>query len=108
MPTKPLPEVPGDDARTAALRVEYRRLIDEVLPAEIHAPVRFNHCFARCVLDRLCGGVWYEHIRKPAWRHLTADQLEAAVARMEAWRADRSLLEADNGASLRWRGKAGP
>jgi hypothetical protein len=96
--------LPDDDA-TAALRAEYRRLIDHTLPATFTEPVRFNHCFARCVLDRICGGVWYECLAKPAWKHLTRDQLERANARMKAWLEDPALLAADNAASLRWRGK---
>ena len=77
-----------------------------MLPAEIHAPVRFNHCFARCALDWLFGDVWYDHLKKPAYRHLTADQLGKLIGRIEQWRADRAVLEADNAASLGYRGKS--
>lgn len=101
---KPTAE-PTDDPATAALRAEYRTLIHETLPAEIHSPVRLDHCFARCALDWLFQDVWYDHLPKPAWKHLTRPQLERLVPRLHAWRADRSLLEADNAASLRWRGK---
>ena len=101
-----VPAPPADDPATAALRAEYRALVNEILPAKIQEPVRFDHCFARCALDWLCGGVWYDAIEKPAWRHLTADQLGRVNGRMRAWLADRALLEADNATSLRYRGKA--
>ena len=94
------------DAETEILRAEYRRLIHETLPAEITSPVRFDHCFARVVLDWLFGGVWYDHLDRPAYRHLTGEQLRRCVNRMEAWRGDRSVLKADNAASIAYRRKA--
>lgn len=88
-----------------ALRDRFRTLLDETLPSEIHEPIRFNHCFARVVLDWLCGDVWYDHIGRPAYQHLTAEQLTQCIDRMERWRTDPDLLRADNASSLRLRGK---
>ena len=102
MPAAP----PADDPRAAALRAEYRTLVNETLPAAIRRPVALNHCFARCALDWLFGGVWYDHLPKPAWKHLDAGQLKCVNARMRSWLNDRAVLEADNAASLRYRGKA--
>ena len=34
-------------------------------------PVSEDHCFQRIVLDNVCGGVWYEHLDRPAYKHLT-------------------------------------
>ena len=42
-------------------------------------PVSEDHCFQRIVLDNVCGGVWYEHLDRPAYKHLTKDQAQRAV-----------------------------
>ena len=42
-------------------------------------PVVEDHCFQRIVLDTICGGVWYEFIDRPAYKHLTIEQVSAAV-----------------------------
>lgn len=88
------------------LRAEYRELINDILPREIQQPVRFNHCFARIVLDWLFQDVWYEHIEKrPAYKTLTSEQLTRVIERMNEWRTNRELLIVDNQASLQYRGK---
>ena len=38
-------------------------------------PVVEDHCFQRIVLDTICGGVWYEFIDRPAYKHLTMEQV---------------------------------
>ncbi len=38
-------------------------------------PVFEEHCFQRIVLDEICGGVWYVFIERPAYQHLTMDQV---------------------------------
>ena len=87
-------------SETDALREEYRTLLNETLPARIQSPIRFNHCFARVVLDWLFADVWYGHVAKPAYRHLTDDQLRRCIARMRLWLTDRAVLESDNARSL--------
>ena len=67
-------------------------------------PVRHDHCFARILLDQVCGGCWYDRIAKrPAYRHLSDAQLEAAVALAEAVADGRADLDALNRRSLAWR-----
>lgn len=87
----------------------YRRRVETDLPAaaaEHGWSLKFDHCFARVLLDNLVAGVWYDHLKKPAWRHLTDAQARRLVAM-----ADRLLTEGEpllrewNTASLRHRGK---
>ena len=90
-----------DDASARdTLEARYRTLVNETLPGTFTQPIRFNHCFARVVLDWLFGDVWYGHVDRPAYRHLTADQLGRCIGRMERWLADPAVLIADNDASL--------
>ena len=68
-------------------------------------PVRHDHCFQRIVLDSVCQGVWYESIKRPAYKHLDHAQAKLAVNlcnQIIAGQIDLSLL---NLQSLTWRGK---
>ena len=85
------------------LRERYQTLINQTLPATYSQPIRFNHCFGRVVLDWLFGAVWYDHIERPAYKHLTNEQLARCIGRMELWLADHATLVADNAASLEMR-----
>ncbi|MEM8576804.1 MAG: hypothetical protein AAGF60_03050 [Pseudomonadota bacterium] len=69
-------------------------------------PVENDHCFQRIVLDHVTGGVWYDHIAKPAYKNLTPDQARRAAALAEDIVAGRADLSALNAQSLVWRGKA--
>ena len=84
-------------------------LTREVMPAlarERGWPVRADHCFQRILLDHACGGQWYDAIAaRPAYRHATDAQLDAAVALGEAVVAGEADLAALNRQSLMWRGK---
>lgn len=87
----------------------YRHLTGRVMPDMARArgwPVVNDHCFQRIVLDHVAGGVWYDHIARPAYKHLTEDQAARAVALSEDIIAARADLAALNRQSLRWRGKA--
>ena len=42
-------------------------------------PVRNDHCFQRIILDTLCGGIWYDHLPRPAYKHLSHKQALQAV-----------------------------
>ena len=86
---------------------EYIRLVNDVLPQTFTQPVRFNHCFARIVLDWLFQDVWYNHLNRkiPAYQQLSDRQLLAAVQRMQLWVQQPNVLHADNQASLRYRKK---
>ena len=70
-----------------------------------HWPVRRDHCFQRIVLDTICGGVWYDHIARPAYKHLGPAQATLAVQLCQQIIADTADLTALNQQSLAWRGK---
>ncbi len=70
---------------TAHLREQYLDLINHQLPAKAQQtamPVRFNHCFARIVLDNLFGDCWYHYLsrQQPAYKQLDEAQLKQAIA----------------------------
>ncbi|KIC48790.1 hypothetical protein [Tateyamaria sp. ANG-S1] len=88
----------------------YLTLTREVLPQMAADqgrtwPVRNDHCFQRIVLDNICGGVWYDHIDRPAYKHLTPAKAQAAVALCNDIISGRADLHALNRQSLAWRGK---
>ena len=88
----------------------YLHLTKEILPSLARSsrqdwPVREDHCFQRIVLDTICGGVWYEHLVRPAYKNLTHDEAQRAVDlcyEIAEGHADLRLL---NNQSLIWRGK---
>lgn len=88
----------------------YLRLTREVLPqmAQDKArdwPVVNDHCFQRIVLDHVCGGVWYDHLERPAYKHLSAAQAAEAAKLADAIAQGAADLHAMNRQSLIWRGK---
>jgi len=98
--------------RTADLVSRYMILTKEVMPdlartSHAHWPVRNDHCFQRIVLDTVCGGTWYDHIARPAYKHLTREQAVQAVTLCDRIIAGEADLAALNRASLVWRGKTG-
>jgi hypothetical protein len=98
------------ETRKEALVARYRHLTGTVLPAQARDrargwPVVNDHCFQRIVLDAVCGGVWYDHVSRPAYRNLTAEQAAVAVALCEAILDGSENVSALNRQSLRWRGK---
>lgn len=97
-------------SNTAALREKYLSLINHQLPEKAKAgamPVRFNHCFARIVLDNLFGGCWYDYLsrQQPAYQQLDESQLERGIAIAQTMLADPKTATRLNQNSLRWRGK---
>ena len=88
-----------------SLRDRYKTLVNQTLPSTYTKPIRLNHCFGRVVLDWLFQDVWYGKVEKPAYKHLSAEQLEKCIGRMETWLDDHAVLVADNAASLKMRGK---
>ena len=93
------------------LRAEWKRLIGERLPAvagKRRWPIRFDHCFARVLLDNHFDRPWREAIPAPAWRHLSEADLRALLAAGEAVLAGEADLPALNRRSLDLRGKRGP
>ena len=84
----------------------WTELMRSVLPGLAVAarwPIRFDHCFMRVCLDHAIGQPWHERVRRPAIRHLTDDQLRAAIAVAERIVADPSVLPALNAQSIAWR-----
>ena len=89
----------------------YLHLTKKVLPQlargdEHNWPIREDHCFQRIVLDTICGGVWYEHLSRPAYKHLTNDQAQRAVDLCQSIVSGKVDLHELNQQSLVWRGKA--
>jgi len=70
--------------------------------------VRFDPCFARILLDNVCGQPWRQADKAPAWRNMPADRLGQALALGEAVLAGAVDLAALNARSLALRGKRPP
>ena len=88
----------------------YLHLTRTVMPAlarttKSHWPVRSDHCFQRIVLDTICGGIWYDHIPRPAYRHLGEAGAMRAVDLCEQIISGETDLSLLNRQSLNWRGK---
>jgi len=93
-----------------SLRTKYLELTNQVLPKlalQRQLPVRYNHCFQRIVLDNLFGCCWYEVLNRqngPAYKQLTEEQLEQAIAIAEAMLAQpNEYTQQLNQNSLHWR-----
>ena len=88
----------------------YMYLTKETLPSLARSngqdwPIREDHCFQRIVLDTICGGVWYEHLDRPAYKNLTHDQAQRAVDLCHEIAEGHVDLRQLNNQSLIWRGK---
>ncbi|MEM1233728.1 MAG: hypothetical protein AAGH70_06340 [Pseudomonadota bacterium] len=84
----------------------YLTLTREILPSLAKQrgwPVTADHCFQRIILDTVCGGVWYNHIAKPAVRNMTPDQARAACTLAEGIRDGLVELGGLNEQSKTWR-----
>jgi len=96
--------------RTADLVSRYMVLTKEIMPhlartSHKHWPVRNDHCFQRIVLDAVCGGVWYDHLLRPAYKNLTYDLAANAVDLCNDIISGNSDLVVLNKQSLQSRGK---
>ena len=97
-----------DQPRTADLVSRYMVLTKEIMPhlaqtSHRHWPVRNDHCFQRIILDAVCGGVWYDHLLRPAYKNLTHDQATDAVDLCNDIISGDSDLSVLNNQSLKWR-----
>lgn len=97
-------------SRLIQLRERYLSLINQQLPEKAkhsRMPVRFNHCFARIVLDNLCQDCWYNTFsrKQPAYKQLSEAQLEQAIAIAQSMLEDPAIAISLNENSLRWRKK---
>lgn len=96
--------------RLNQLRKQYLELTNHVLPHLAQTrqfPVRYNHCFQRIILDNLFGCCWYdvlERKREAAYKQLTEEQLERAIALANAiiTQPDSYLYQLNQN-SLKWR-----
>lgn len=89
---------------------DYMHLTKTVFPSMARSgerdwPVHEDHCFQRIVLDTICGGVWYDHLDRPAYKHLTNEQAQRAVELCKDIIEGRADLKQLNQQSLIWRGK---
>lgn len=93
----------------AAQVLEWKHLTEEALPAmarQYRWPLRLDHCFKRVCLDHAFGDVWYRHVKKPAERHLSSEDLGRAVqCARDIARDGKALLKERNDQSLQWREK---
>ena len=99
-----------EQPRTANLVSRYLVLTKEIMPhlaqtSHRHWPVCSDHCFQRIVLDAVCGGVWYNHLLRPAYKNLTHALAANAVDLCNDIISGDSDLEVLNRQSLKWRGK---
>ena len=88
----------------------YQHLTKTIMPElarskQTEWPVRNDHCFQRIVLDTICNCVWYDHIARPAYKHLSVSQALRAVQLCEDIITGRADLTDMNRRSLAWRGK---
>ena len=63
-------------------------------------PIQADHCFMRVCLDTALGARWDTLVARPAIRHLTNAQLQAAIAQAQAIIDNPNLLPALNQQSL--------
>jgi hypothetical protein len=79
------------------------RVVLPGMAADCAWPVSNDHCFMRICLDTSLGTIWHTTIKRPAIRHLTDAQLEAAIAVAESVVSAPESLGALNQQSIRWR-----
>ncbi|KAF9634099.1 hypothetical protein BFW01_g4994 [Lasiodiplodia theobromae] len=73
-------------------------------------PVVLDHCFARIILDNAVGEdrPWMERVRAPATKHMSSQQLQAALDLGQKIANGEADLNKLNQRSLELRGKSGP
>ena len=79
----------------------------EVMPSmaidkQLNQPVKYDHFFQRIVLDNICNGCWYNHLKRPAYKHLSKNQALKAVKLCEEIISGNADLHALNSQSLIW------
>ena len=100
-----------DDLFEGDLRDRWRDLVGRRLPEAAGPcgwPVRFDHCFARILLDNALDAPWRTRVPPPAWRNVPEEDLARAVALGEAALTGEADMHALNARSLALRGKADP
>lgn len=98
-----------DPGARTRLEAEWLILTRQTLPALAKArrwPVSADHCFMRILLDAVHEGRWDGFVaRRPAYKHVDFERLQAAVALAERVVESEIDLWALNTQSLAWRGK---
>ena len=100
----------GSDKEPQDIIQVYIHLTKKVLPTLAKKkspdwPVYEDHCFQRIVLDTIFEGVWYDHLKRPAYKHLTNKQAKLAIELCEDIINGKANLYQLNQQSLSWRGK---
>ncbi|KAL8737803.1 MAG: hypothetical protein Q9181_001337 [Wetmoreana brouardii] len=98
-----------------SLQAEWRKLYGETLPslalskssAQRTWPVHLDHCFARIILDNAVGNgePWTSKLKSPAFKNMTAMQLQKCIALGKAIRDGKEDLVKLDAKSLEARGK---
>lgn len=89
---------------------EYQTWINTTLP-ELAAqnpqlyPVRFNHCWARILLDNYFRGFWKQYLSPPAYKNLTEEQAKVICKMASLIPLNPDLAHFWNVESLKFRGK---
>lgn len=101
-----------ESAPSGEIRRRWRSLVERDLPEAARDPkcgwpVRFDHCFARILLDNAHGRPWREIVAPPAWLNTSENVLLLAIGLGEAVLEGRTDLHALNQHSLYLRRKRG-
>jgi hypothetical protein len=101
--------MPEPDPELDALRARWLQLIRHDLPRAASArpdwPIRLDHCFARVILDHVCGRPWREVLSAPAYKHLSVEQLRQGLELGRSLIENQTDLGELNRRSLQSRGK---
>lgn len=101
----------SSNVERVSLERRWLELVRVDLPAVAAArrwPVRLDHCFARILLDAVCGEPWRLQVRPPAYRNLPVPLLARAIALGEAALTDAVDLHRLNAESLVMRRRGFP
>lgn len=105
----PLQSMTGDESQRAMLVERWMGLTRDVLPTMAERcrwPISLDHCFMRVCLDTAVGAPWHTIVKRPAIRHLSLEQLVAAITVAEALVSAPETLAVLNAQSIRWRRQA--
>lgn len=96
---------PSETYTSQEVRRRWRNLVENELPRAVREggrvwPVRFDHCFARILLDNTHGRPWREVVTPPAWLNTSEEVLFEAIKLGEAVLDGRADLNALNRRSL--------
>lgn len=92
--------------RRQILELTWLDLINNQLPQlakNYPLPIKHNHCFARCIFDNIFNQPWNYIIDKPAYKHISDQQLEIAIIMAEQILKTPSFINHLNHNSLQMR-----